>query len=180
MEEILIYNTPTSEKIITEINEFQFKKVWKKNLAQNNKNLYWAIAIFLLGLIPLLTEPFYIGTFCLGYSILAVANYFNYRSVYQKNKKLFHENLGKEIESLNRNSKDVFWEYTPEYFRFKNYKHDLKFNWEDISYQIVDEKYLYITAMHSLAFILDKVNIDEINLEKTLKYLGNKATMKVI
>jgi hypothetical protein len=48
MDDILIINTPTSGKILTDINEYHFKKAWKDNINKNRKNLYTGIAFFIL------------------------------------------------------------------------------------------------------------------------------------
>ncbi|MEI7489023.1 MAG: hypothetical protein WCJ72_16765, partial [Chryseobacterium sp.] len=88
--------------------------------------------------------------------------------------------LDKETKDLATNSKDVIWEFTPTYFRFKNYKSDFKFSWETITYCLLDDQYLYITASPYMNFILDKTNIDEENLNKTIDYLKNKSHFKAI
>lgn len=34
-EEIFTYNTPSSEKILRQINEYEFNRQWKNNLKKN-------------------------------------------------------------------------------------------------------------------------------------------------
>ena len=49
-EEILTYNTPCSEEILRQINQYEFKRLWENNLTKNNKNLLGGI-ITLVGAI---------------------------------------------------------------------------------------------------------------------------------
>ncbi len=178
MEKILIYNTPNSEEITREINDNNLKRVYKKYISNNNKNLYWGIALAFFAVFFLLFSDYPIGTFLAGGALVLFSFYSSYHINYKKIKKAFCENINKEVENLNQNSKDVFWEYAPTYFRFKNYKQDLKFSWEDITYQIIEDKYLYVIAMSNLCFILDKENIEVENFQKTMEYLKEKAVLK--
>jgi len=93
--------------------------------------------------------------------------FFNYLFVFKKIKKNFNDLLTKDIAELNQNSKDAIWEFTPTHFSFKNYKSEYKFIWQEITYCILEDKYLYITVSSFMNFILDKANIDEVNLNKT-------------
>jgi hypothetical protein len=52
--------------------------------------------------------------------------------------------------------------------------------WNEITYCILDDRYLYITANSFMNFILDKANVDKENLDKTLLYLEMKAKFKKI
>lgn len=179
MENILIYNTPTSEKIIREINDAHFKKANKKYLSNNNKNLYWGIALLLIAILPFRSADYAIATFLIGYSLALIFLHVSNTSNYFKIKNSYFEHINKEAEHLNQNSKDVFWEYAPTYFRFRNYKQDLKYSWVDITYQIFDNKYLYIIALDNLCFILNKENIDEENFQKTVEYLKQKSVLNI-
>ncbi|WP_426274208.1 hypothetical protein ACN9MN_09310 [Chryseobacterium sp. S-02] len=177
-EESLIYNTPNSGEILTKINNHNFKNAWKKNLKKNNQNLYWSIFIIIAGLIAVFSEDNSIAGFFFGFAFACLSSYFSYKSNYNKYKESFNKQLGIEISNLNKNSKDVIWEFAPDYFRFKNYKHDFKFLWEGITYHISDNDFLYIQALPNLYFILDRANIDENNFNKTLEYLNNKSKLK--
>ena len=84
------------------------------------------------------------------------------------------------MSNLKTNSKDVIWEFTPAHFSFKNYKSEYKFIWNEITYCILDDQYLYITASNFMNFILDKANIDRENLDKTIEYLEVHAQFKKI
>jgi len=106
--------------------------------------------------------------------------YFSYYSSYKKSKKKFQEIIEKEISNLKTNSKDVIWEFTLTHFSFKNYKSEYKFIWQEITYCILDDKYLYITASSFMNFILDKANIDEDNLNKTIDFLERESSFKEI
>ncbi|MGL6125707.1 hypothetical protein [Chryseobacterium artocarpi] len=176
-EEVLTYNTPNSEKILRKIHYYEFTRAWKKNLNKNKKNLMWGIIYILLAAYMLFYKK-YFGLFFLGFGLFYIFSYINYIVVYQKRKKEFNESLNKEIEEFNLNPKDVIWEFTPEYFKFLNYKSEFKFNWDSITYSILDNQYIYITAMPSLHFILDKANIDDNNYNKTIAYLNNKSKAK--
>ncbi|HCM33174.1 hypothetical protein [Chryseobacterium sp.] len=178
-EQTLIYNTPNSERIVRQIHLYNFTRTWKKNLSKNKKNLMWGIIFILFAAYMLFRKEFF-GFFFLGFGLFYFFTYINYISTYQKHKKSFDQSLNKEVESLNANSKDVIWEYTPTYFKFQNYKSEFKFNWETITYCILDNQYLYITAMPHLSFILDKNNIDEDNYNKTLDYLNNKSKLQIL
>jgi hypothetical protein len=127
-----------------------------------------------------LLEDYSFAGFFIGFSIATISFYFNYLSQYKKYKKVFHEKLENEISNLKVNSNDVIWEFTPTHFGFKNYKSEYKFIWKEITYCILDDKYLYITASSFMNFILDKVNIDETNLNKTINYLESKSQFKEI
>jgi hypothetical protein len=111
---------------------------------------------------------------------MSISLFINQLITSRKYKKTFFINLKKECEALKENSKDIIWEFTPTHFSFKNYKSEYKFIWSEITYCILDDKYLYITASSFMNFILDKANIDEDNLNKTIEYLENKSKFKEI
>lgn len=173
--EILTYNTPNSGEILTKIHHHSFKNLWKKNLKKNNRNLYWGIIFIIVGLIAVFSGDNNFAGFFFGFSLACLSSYFSYKSQYNKYKKDFENQLNLEISNLSKNSKEVIWEFTPEYFRFKNYKHDLKFLWEGITYFILDDNFLYIKVLPNLHIVLDKENIDEINFNKTIEYLETRA-----
>ncbi|KQR93814.1 hypothetical protein ASG01_08095 [Chryseobacterium sp. Leaf180] len=178
--EILIFNTPNSGEILQKINHYEFERQWKNNLKKNNKNLYWGVTFIAFGIITVLLKNYTFSGFFFGFSLASVSSYFNYLSQYKKIKKTFYDKLDQEISDLKTNSNDVIWEFTPTHFGFKNYKSEYKFIWEEITYCILDDQYLYITASSFMNFILDKVNIDEENLKKTIYYLESKSLLKEI
>lgn len=179
-EEILTYNTPCSEEILRQINQHEFKRLWENNLYKNNKNLLGGIVTLIFAIVFFLTEDYGFSGLFSGFAIATIINYISYYSSYRKNKKKFHKLIEKEILNLKINSTDTIWEFTPTHFGFRNYKSEYKFIWQEITYCILDDKYLYITASSFLNFILDKANIDEINLNKTIQYLESKSQFKEI
>ena len=179
-DEILTYNTPNSEQILRKINQYEFRRQWKNNLKKNNKNLYWGITFIVFGIITVLPKNYTFSGFFFGFALASVSSYFNYLSQYKKIKKNFHDKLDQEISDLKTNSNDVIWEFTPTHFGFKNYKSGYNFIWKEITYCILDDQYLYITASSFINFILDKINIDEENLKKTIDYLESKSLLREI
>lgn len=179
-EEILTYSTPTSGEISQQIYHYEFKRLWKDNLKNNNKNLFYGILFTLVGILIILGEGYRFAGFFLGFSLAAFSYYFSYYSSYKKTKNKFQETLNKEVSNQKLNSKDVIWEFTPTHFSFKNYKAEYKFIWSEVTYCILDDQYLYITASSQLNFILDKANIDEENLNKTILYLEKHSRFEEI
>ncbi|SDH54975.1 hypothetical protein SAMN05421846_101115 [Chryseobacterium taeanense] len=179
-EEILTYNTQCSEEILRKINQSEFKRLWKNNLKKNTKNLYWGITFMMAGVIAMLLKNYIFAAFFIGFSLATISSYFNYLSQYKQYKKVFSEKLERKISNLKINSKDVIWEFTPFHFSFKNYESEYKFIWQEVTYCILDDQYLYITASDLMNFILDKDNIDEITLNKTITYLEDKSKFKEI
>lgn len=173
--ETLTYNTRTSEQILRKINQYDFKRQWKNNLTKNNKNLYWGIVFIMFGIVAILLEDYIFSGFFFGFSLASISSYYKYLSQYRSIKKLFCEKLDYEIYSFELNPKDVIWEFTPIHFSFKNYKSEFKFLWSEVTYCILDDEYLYITASSFMNFILDKSSIDKENLDKTLKFLEIKS-----
>jgi hypothetical protein len=178
--ETLTYNTPNSSEISRQINHYEFNRIWKANLKKNQKNLYWVIISLALAALTFLYKDYAFTGFFIGFSLSAVSYFFSYYSLYKKSKKKFQEIIDKEISNLKINSTDVIWEFTPTHFGFKNYKSEYKFIWQEITYCILDDKYLYITASSFINFILDKANINEDNLNKTIDYLESKSSFKEI
>lgn len=179
-EEILIYNTPCTEEIFKQIQHYEFKRIWKKNLAKNNKNLFAGTIILLFAIMFFITEDYGFAGLFGGYVIATYIYCFSYYSQYKKHKKNIQELIAREISNIKINSKDVIWEFNPTHFCFKNYKSEYKFIWQEITYCILDDKYLYITASSFMHFILDKANIDESNLNKTTAYLEKKSQFKEV
>ncbi|KIC64585.1 hypothetical protein [Chryseobacterium taiwanense] len=179
-EEILTYNIPYSEIILRQINQYEFKRLWENNLTKNNKNLLGGIITLLIAIMFFITKDYGFSGLFAGFGIATCSNYISYYSSYRKNKKKFHKLIDKEILNLKINSTDTIWEFTPTHFGFRNYKSEYKFIWQEITYCILDDKYLYITASSFLNFILDKANIDEDNFNKTIHYLENKSQFKEI
>lgn len=172
-DKILTYSTPCSEEILKQINEYEFKRLWKNNLKINQRNLFYGITFLVLGAFISYTSSY--GYFLLGAGFMYIVFFINYLLQYRKIKKKFFENLNEECLRLRENSKDVTWEFTPTHFSFKNYKSEHKSIWQEITYCIFDDKYLYITASSFMHFILNKDNIDEDNLNKTIQYLESKS-----
>lgn len=173
-EETLTYNTPISEEIFTQIQQYEFKRAWKSNLKKNNRNLFWGLFSIAFGLLTFLFNDYQFTGFFIGFGIATFSSYFSYYSIHKNSKKKFKETIDKEISNFRINSTDVIWEFTPTHFSFKNYKSEYKFIWQEITYCILDDKYLYITASSFMNFILDKANIDESNLNKTIIYLETR------
>lgn len=179
IEQTLTYNTPNSEQILRKINQYEFKRIWKNNLLKNQKRLvsgifFLAMAVFMIFYFP----PF--GYFLLGIGLIYIINFFDYFLIYKKHKREFENILIKECNELKENSKDVIWKFTPTHFSFKNYKSEYKYIWDEITYCILDNQYLHITASNFMTFILDKANVDKDNLDKTIQYLEKKSKFKEI
>ncbi|MGI9651654.1 hypothetical protein [Chryseobacterium sp. RLHN22] len=179
-EEILTFNTPCSEETLRQINQYEFKRLWESNLTKNNKNLLGGIITLAVAIVFFLTEDYGFAGLFAGFSIATCINYVSYYSLYRKNKKKLKEIIEKEVANIKTNSKDVIWEFTPSHFSFKNYKSEYKFIWKEITYCILDDQYLYITASSFMNFILDKANIDGENLNKTLQHLEKYSSFKEI
>ncbi|MDQ1160577.1 hypothetical protein QE422_000945 [Chryseobacterium sp. SORGH_AS 447] len=179
-QELLTYNTPNSEEILRKINSYEFKRIWESKLEKNNKNLLGGIILICMSIIFFLTQDYGIAGLFAGSGIITCMNYIYYYSVYSKDRKRFNAIINREVLDLGKNSKDVIWEFSPTHFSFKNYKSEFKFLWSEITYCILDNQYLYITAFSALNFILDKNNIDKENLTKTIEYLESKTQFKKI
>ena len=177
---ILTYNTPTSGEITKTIYEYEFKRLWKKNLDGNNKNLFFAVACLILGAYTFISDDFVLTSFFAGAGLIVFSNYLTHALSYRKSKKKLKEIIEKDNSDLKLNSNDVIWEFTPDHFKFKNYKSEYKCIWSEITYCILDDQFLYITASSRLNFVLDKANVDEENLNKTIQYLEEKAQFKEI
>lgn len=177
-EEVLIYNTPNSEEILRKIIGYEFRRMWESKLEKNNKNLLGGIIVILLSVIFFLTQDYLVAGLFAGFGIMTFANYIYHYSIYRKDKKRFNAIIGREVLDLETDSKDVIWTFTPTHFSFKNYKSEYKFIWNEITYCISDDQYLYITASSVLNFILDKNNIDKESLIKIVDYLESKAQFK--
>jgi len=180
MKETLSYNTPNSEEILQQINQYEFARIWKKNLSKNNRNLIWGIFFTILASFMLFRKDFF-GFLFLGFGLFYIFSCINYIVTYRKHKKTFSQILDKETKDLNLNSKDVLWEFTETYFRFQNYKAEFIFNWEMITYCILDDQYIYITSNpYQLNFILDKANIPGNNYDRTISYLRDKSKLQTL
>ncbi|MCD1115924.1 hypothetical protein [Chryseobacterium turcicum] len=179
-EEILIYNTPTSEEILRKIHQHELKRLWKDNLAKNNRNLIWIIFCVIFATVTFISSDYTFTSFFTGFGIATLSSYFTYYFSYRKFRKKYLEILEKEISNQKLNSKDVIWEFTSTHFSFKNYKAEYKFIWSEVTYCILDDKYLYITASSQVSFILDKANINEENLNKTILYLEKHSRFEEI
>lgn len=177
---ILTYNTPTSGEITKTIYEYEFKRLWKKNLDGNIANLFFGIFCLLIVVLTLIFEPDLFTGFFAGMGLIAFSTYFSRYLSYRTSKKKLKEIIEKDNSDLKLNSNDVIWEFTPDHFKFKNYKSEYKCIWSEITYCVLDDQFLYITASSRLNFILDKANVDEENLNKTIQYLEEKAQFKEI
>ena len=178
MENELIISTPNSYETLTNCLTYEFNRRWKNNLKSNNKNLIWGIVFLFFAILFYFLNDSTIPFFLLGFAVASISYYFNYKSLYKKNKIHFEKILSNEVQKLNQSSKDVLWEFSPKYFKFSNYNSWYQFLWETITYFVLEEKYLYITANNGLNFILDKNNVSEVHFAEILAYLKSKSELK--
>ena len=67
-----------------DIHEYEFKRLWKKNLRDNNKNLYWSIFSLALAIITFLCKDYGFAGFFFGFYLATFASYFSYNSKYKQ------------------------------------------------------------------------------------------------
>ena len=74
-EEIFTYNTPSSEKILRQINQYEFKRIWENNLVKNNKNLLGGITTSVMAVVFFITKNHGFAGLFAGFSIATCINY---------------------------------------------------------------------------------------------------------
>lgn len=66
-EEMLTYNTPCSEVILKQINQYEYKRLWGNNLKKNTKNLFYGITFTVFVIIAFFSEGYTYAGFFLGF-----------------------------------------------------------------------------------------------------------------
>lgn len=179
MTEIVTCTALNSPEALSGIYQYEFKRIWKNNLNKNKKNLAWGIVFLALGSFLLFYhQPF--GYFFIGSGLMYLVMFFNYVAQYGKAKRKAETVLKKEAEKLQHHSKYKSWELTPTHFRFSDHKIDLKVAWEEITYCLSDNLYLYITIESLMHVVISKENTDEDHFDQTIAYLKHYARFQQI
>lgn len=174
MKEKLTYNTPNSAEIERHLSEVFFEIRWESFRKNMRFDRMMIVMLFLISWISFLegNNIVFAVTFIIGGKELW-NNIRQYR-LYKKEEQEFKSLLEERIKEVEENSKDVFWEYTPEYFSFQNYALNIRVIWSGVSYNIFRDRYLGVWVSGSL-FVLDKNNVADEVFDDTIKFLEAKS-----
>ncbi|MDR6516623.1 hypothetical protein [Chryseobacterium camelliae] len=179
MTEIVTCTALSSPESLSRIYQYEFKRIWKNNLLKNKKNMLWGIVFLALGSFLLFyRQPF--GYFFIGSGLMYLVMFFNYVAQYGKAKRKAETVLKKEAEKLQYHSKYKSWKLTPTHFIFSDHKIELKVAWEEITYCLLDNVYLYITIESLMHVVISKENTDDEHFDQTIAYLQHHARFQQI
>ncbi len=156
----------------------KFDTFWAKNLRNNNIRLVWTILSFVIGGL-MIRNGECLGYFMIGLGLHFFINFINYRSFYSKNKKIYFQNVDKVAIRYEEANK-TYWEFHEDYFAYKDYKQDVKYQWEAFdNYSIIENTlFLDVSSTAGLSFMLGKSEVDNESWDEILALINNKIDVK--
>lgn len=170
---------PFDENIYTKQVTLNFDLVWKENLKNNKKRLYWAIPALAFGAFLLLGD-LYVGFIFIGVGIHYAINYYDYYQFYKKSKSTYFELVKSEIEGQKVANENSIWEFNDDHFGYKYYKFEAKIKWTAFKgYRVIDNNLFFdLEAGNNFSYILGKSEVGQEKFEEIIEFTKRKLEAK--
>jgi hypothetical protein len=152
-----------------------FHTAWKENLKNNRKRLFWVVPMILMGGLLLHGEN-NLGFLFLAIGIHYLINFYDYYSFYKKSKKDFFKLVEKEKNGQIAANENSVWEFTDDYFSYKDYKYEAKIKWKAFkSFRVIDKNlFLDLGLGNDSSFVIGEIEIGTENFNRLLEFLKVK------
>ncbi|MBF4470985.1 MULTISPECIES: hypothetical protein [Flavobacterium] len=169
------------ENIYRKQMDLLFDLGWKKKTDFHRYSQYLGVLLIVIGISLLYDNPnrFMGGLFFLFiglYNLLPfIYYYFKVKSVHKK----FEIAKVKEVKFLKDNKKAII-EFTEKSFIMKVGDNTAVLDWEKFTLYLVKEDNLILVAKNYEPYILDKLEVGEINFEKIISFIHERIPLKLI
>ncbi len=166
---------PFNEDIYKRQTKLQLDLAWNTILKKHKTNLIVSIFFFLLGVFAIYGKG-NIGYVFVLFSMYGFLEFYKINTAYKKNKKEFQQIVTNEIKGHIESKENSIWEFSDEYFRYKDYKFDVKINWNAFkSYRIIENNiFLDLNIGNKSSYIIGKEEIGEDSFQKIINLLDKK------
>lgn len=167
------FEIPFNEDITRNQTKLNFDLVWDRIRKKNRTNTYVTIFLIVFGSLIIY------GNGNIGY-LLLIMGFFgiiaSYRGklIYQENKKKYVTSMNDEIEKYKTNNGSSIWEFDDKHFNYKDYKYDLKINWDGFTTFRIIENNLFLDLGNGLSYILGKDEVGEESFQNIIDFLETK------
>ena len=169
------FELPFKEQLYNEQMILNFNTAWNKNLKNNKKRLFWAIPMTLLGGLIIYGKN-NLGFLFIAIGIHNLINFYDYYVFYKKSKNTFFEVIEREKKEYIEASENSIWEFNDEYFRYKDYKFEIKIKWKTFkSIRVIDNNlFIDLDLENHSSYILGETEIGTENFHKLIDFVRNK------
>lgn len=171
------FQLPFEKEIFQRQMALILKHVTKNIVKQRNKSLYWGLGALLFGLLGLNVMQNFLMYIMIGLGVFSLLSFVSLQSQYSKYKSNYSKIAEEETKGqLNAGVMTVF-EFHDDYFRYADYKCELKYIWPIIKgYDRLDDTLLlYINSDKIPSFSLSKEEIDADDFEALIAFVDTKA-----
>lgn len=169
------FDIPFIKEIYIEQSKLKFDLIWKKIVKKNNHTLIVGIISIAMGSLVMIGKN-NIGIIFIIMGAFFLLQFYKIRTVFLKAKNRYFSAVETEAKNQIEAEQNSIWEFTDEYFRYKDYKVDYKTNWSVFkSFRIInDNLFLDINAENSSSYIVSKKEIGEENFESLVSLVEQK------
>jgi len=169
------FEIPFEEKIYTDQMNLYFNKTWETNLKKNKERLIVSIPMILLGSLIVYLEN-NIGFIFIAFGIHYLINFFSYYSYFKKSKKTFFDSVETEKNDQLIANENSIWEFHDDYFKYIDYKCEIKLKWNAFQNKRVIEKNLFldIDTKNNISYILGEIEVGTQEFQKIIELVKNK------
>lgn len=171
----MVLEVPFNEDIYKKQTNLILGLYWNKILKKHKNNLIISIVFFLLGVFAIYGKG-NVGYVFVIISIYGFLEFYKINTAYQKSKKEFQKIVSDEIKGQIESNQNSIWEFNDTYFRYKDYKLDVKINWTAFkSYAIIEDNlFLNLNVGNQSSYIIAKEEIGNDSFQEVLNFVDDK------
>jgi len=172
MSASLTYEIPFDKAIFEQQCELKFDLIWEEGLRRNKIKLWLGIIGLVLGSAVIYSGDM-IGSIFIFIGVLNLILYYDYFSRYRKNERRYFRIIQRESKKM-QTLKDVsIWEFDKDYFRYKFYKFDAKFNWVAFGgFRIIQDNLFLDFEEQQKSYILGRTEVGQEHFDVILSFLN--------
>lgn len=169
------FEIPFNEALSRKHAKLIFDLHWKELLKKNNKSIFYIVLTILFGVLVVYGNN-NIGFIFIALGIHFLMNWINFRSHYNKNKRIYFKAVDNHLNSYVLNNPICIWEFSEDSFLYSDFKFDLRMKWNVLKgFKIVDDA-IFFEIKDSIAanFILEKEEVEDEHFEKIKNFIESK------
>lgn len=175
------FEIPFREEIFKKQMILTLNNAWSINLKNNKRNLIWAVPMILFGGLMVYGESD-TGFLLIAIGIHYLVNFYNYYSYYKESKTEFLKLVNNEINRQKNANENSVWEFTENYFRYKDYKYETKMKWEMFkNYRIIEKNlFLDLNVSENSSYVLGEEEIGIESFQKITEFVNSIINKKPV